>query len=72
MKCPICGEELYEIGVVVQATHTFDICTASYGNINEIEKTLSYYCPECGNDLPFETTRNYINQLIDKLDNEVK
>jgi len=61
--CPSCGKKLDDIGVCVRAQIHFDTLNAEYSSVEEIEGTDSYYCPECGNDLPFEETDKFIEEV---------
>lgn len=68
MKCPHCNKELYSIGTVVRATQYFDVDLKEYSGIKDIEETIEYYCPECGNELPFEEIYDYIDKLLEEDD----
>lgn len=59
-ECPRCHKDINKIGVVCECTQLFDLTTAEYGEVESIEKTLEYYCPECGDTLPF----NEVDELI--------
>lgn len=62
-KCPLCHKTLNDIGVVSKATHTFNIESAEYSSIDNIEETIEYYCPACGDTLPFSFTDDFIKEV---------
>jgi predicted RNA-binding Zn-ribbon protein involved in translation (DUF1610 family) len=61
-ECPLCHEILDDIGVVSKATHTFNIKSKKYSEIEDIEDTIEYYCPKCGDTLPYNFTDNFIKE----------
>ena len=53
MICPVCGKNIEELGVVIRATQLLDLKKGKYTDIVDVEKTLSYYCPKCGEDINY-------------------
>ena len=65
--CPYCNKELTTLGLVVRATMLLD-SMIGYSDVEEVEETIGYYCPECGADLDFDKARQLADEIVDELD----
>ena len=68
-NCPHCHKPLYELGLVVQATQILSPITG-YSHIEEIEHTIEYYCPRCGNTLPTDLAQELEEEFIEQYHND--
>lgn len=66
--CPNCNTELDELGVVVQATMTLSPITG-YSSVEDVEDTLAYYCPQCGETLDYEYGQSVADAMVDEYEN---
>lgn len=63
--CPHCNAELDELGIVVQAKQ-FVNATTGYSRVEDIEETLGYFCPNCGNGLDYDFADDLAEAMIDE------
>ena len=63
--CPNCNTELDELGVVVQATMTLSPITG-YSSVEDVEDTLAYYCPQCGETLDYDYGQRVADAMVDE------
>lgn len=64
--CSYCGKELTAIGVVVRAIMLLDSITG-YSDVEEVEETIDYYCPECGVALDFDSADELAKSIEESL-----
>lgn len=65
--CPYCNKELHTLGVVVRATMLLN-STTGYSDVEDVEETIGYYCPECGADLDFDKASQLADEMIEELE----
>ena len=70
-NCPHCHKSLSELGLVVQATQTLSPMEG-YSPIEEIEHTIEYYCPSCGNTLPTELAQELEEEFVNHYDKTIQ
>lgn len=68
-NCPHCHKPIDELGLVVQATQT--LSPEGYSPIEEIEHTIEYYCPRCGNTLPTPLAQELEEEFIEQYDKAI-
>lgn len=65
-----CGHDLkQEIGAVVTATMTATPETG-WSSILDIGDIVEYYCPSCGQEIPFEIGSRLSDEIIDEYEKE--
>lgn len=52
IKCPICGEDIKQLGLIVKAIQVLD--EDGYEPVEEVVDTIGYFCVNCGNELSEE------------------
>ena len=60
--CPNCGEDLCEYGIGHDCRYSVVEYSINNFSNGEVEETIGYYCPECGQSISSEIYDEVINE----------